>query len=885
MKKQFNWSRFPLRFLKAVLVSEKTPKRCVPYNFYDDADYLCPYMDAVAEYPDDHFVRQYRREIEDYFLPEDNHLTYIAEYLAKKNYGGVQTGEPEDILFQLRKQRLTSTLIDVYRNEILKVGFGTEDWEPYTDFTRPLTIDLLASAAHDVSLYPYQQEAITALKQFFIDGNKQSGILVMPTGSGKTITSSYFLLREMAAQGYEIIWLAHRFMLVEQAASVFYKLAPLVKEGNNEAPDNFTMTCVSGKHATSQALSKKDDLVIGTVQSLCRKTKYITKPLKDKVIIVVDEAHHTIAPSYRRIIDDIRKKRPAAKLLGLTATPVKYTDKETEKLMGYFENNIIYSVPMSKLIADGTLAKPINIRRETNVDIEARIDEEEMKRIRRRGELTEDTIALIAKTNERNDVIVDEYVNNQAKYGKTIIFALNGYHCGVLTDALQKKGIKCDYVYTWNSDADNQEVIKRFRDNEHKDKDGNDDHIDVLVNINILTEGSDIPDIQTVFLTRPTGSDTLLMQMIGRGMRGIGCGGTETVNIVDFCDKWSSFTRWLNPKFLLEGEGELPPPETEPTRPTAPPNLIPMELIIAVMKGISYSGLKVTAHEASLPVGWYNVFDEEGNDEKVIVFASQEDGYRSMERDIDNIMKQKEFVGSELLMKYFTGFGLSPDPNDLVDMAIYVRYTCQFPEFHTFEQRDEIDPGQLAVKFNAEALPLVATRAKIDEIYAEHKLLIDSLYGNRNYYERRIVDFMMYPNGVVPIGTRIEEAERIFYKLDPAPFAESLDNMLDEVLQEQSVILGKDFIRPSISWTDRAYKCYFAQYEFAAAHIKVNAVLNSVSVPKEVIKFLIYHECLHQLIPGHGTEFRQLERKYPDFEEHEHFLDYTFPDYYRESAM
>ena len=64
---------------------------------------------------------------------------------------------------------------------------------------------------------------------------------------------------------------------------------------------------------------------------------------------------------------------------------MKYTDKGTAALMDYFDNSIIYSVPMSKLIADGTLAKPVNIRRETNVDIETRIDEEEMKRIRRRG--------------------------------------------------------------------------------------------------------------------------------------------------------------------------------------------------------------------------------------------------------------------------------------------------------------------------------------------------------------------------------------------------------------------------------------------------------------------------------------------------------------------
>ena len=411
--KYFNWSRFPLRFLKAVLSSEATPIYARPDKYYDDADFLCPYMDDVSEWPNSHFVRRYRREIEDYFLPEGNHLVDIARRLEKKNYGGITAGEPEDILMALRQQKLSNTIIDAYRTEILKVGMDADDgWEPDTDFTKPLTFDLLASAALNISLYPYQEEAVSAMKRHFLDEDKSAGILVMPTGSGKTITSVYFLLREMASRGYEIIWLAHRFMLVEQAAGVFYRLSPLVKEGSSEAPDTFTMTCVSGKHAASQALSRKDDLVVGTVQSLCRKTKYITKPLKEKVIIVVDEAHHTIAPSYRRVIEAIRKKRPAAKLLGLTATPVKYTDKGTAALMDYFDNSIIYSVPTSKLIADGTLAKPVNIRRVTNVDIETRIDEEEMKRIRRRGELTEASIDLIAKTNERNDVIVDEYVKN-----------------------------------------------------------------------------------------------------------------------------------------------------------------------------------------------------------------------------------------------------------------------------------------------------------------------------------------------------------------------------------------------------------------------------------------------------------------------------------------
>lgn len=878
-EKYFNWSRFPVRFLKAVLSSEATPISARPNSYYDDADFLCPYMDDVAEWPNTHFVYKYRREIEDYFLPEGNHLVDIARRLEKKNYGGIKVGEPEDILMDLRRQKLTNTIIDAYRTELLKVGMDADDdWEPATDFTKPFTFDLLASSILNVSLYPYQEEAVTAMKKHFIEENKSAGILVMPTGSGKTLTSVYFLLREMASRGYEIIWLAHRFMLVEQAAGVFYRLSPLVKEGNSDAPDTMTMTCVSGKHASSHALSKKDDLVVGTVQSLCRKTKYITKPLKEKVIIVVDEAHHTIAPSYRRIIEDIRKKRPNAKLLGLTATPVKYTDKGTAALMDYFDNNIIYSVPMSKLIADGTLAQPINIRRETNVDIETRIDEEEMKRIRRRGELTEATIDLIAKTNERNDVIVDEYVKNQGKYGKTIIFALNGYHCGVLDYELKRRGVKCGYVYTLNDDKENQEIIQRFKDNNRPD------HIDVLININILTEGSDIPNIETVFLTRPTGSDTLLMQMIGRGMRGVGCGGTKTVNIVDFCDKWSSFTRWLNPKFLLEGEGELPEPVP---RQSEPPELIPMELVIAVMRGIKYGNVQVKAHEASLPIGWYNVFDEEGNDEKVIVFASQEEGYRAMKEDEEAFADAsgRDFDGIEMSLQYFKGFGLEPNPDDLVDIANYTRDAGRFPEFQTFAERDVIDPGELATKFNNERLPMVDTKERIGKIYANHRNLIDNLFGNRDYYERRIVDFMMYPKGVVPIGTRIEEVERTVYKLDDEPFASSLDTILSEVIAEQTKVLGKDFKRPIIDWTDKTYRSYFAQYDATLNHIKVNMILNSKSVPRDVMKFLVYHECLHQLIHGHGDQFRKLERMYPNVEEHEHFLDYTFSDFYREKAM
>ena len=83
---------------------------------------------------------------------------------------------------------------------------------------------------------------------------------------------------------------------------------------------------------------------------------------------MVDEAHHALAPTYRRIINEIRKKVPTAKLLGLTATPIRHNDRDTVALGKFFDKKIIFSVPMSKLISYGTLSKPIKNTIQTNLE-------------------------------------------------------------------------------------------------------------------------------------------------------------------------------------------------------------------------------------------------------------------------------------------------------------------------------------------------------------------------------------------------------------------------------------------------------------------------------------------------------------------------------------
>lgn len=869
-KKTFTWENFSYEFLKSIAYGKETSVKLRPDRVYEEKDieFLIPHVEHICKVPDDSFVRKYRRSIEDYFLNGTNHIVQVVSKLEKIHYGGIHLGVNDDMLFALRQKKMTQTLCDAYLNELRATGRTTYN-DDESMFQIPKTLDLTIAESDTVSLYPYQENAVEAMNQYFVKEDKKSAILSMPTGSGKTRTSVYYLLHDMVSQGYQIVWLCHRSMLIEQAAEQFYKFSPIIKERNNKK-EQFKMVCISGKHASVRALEEDDDLIISSVQSMCNNTVYLPNILSEKVMIVVDEAHHTLAPSYRRIIKAIREKRPNAKLLGLTATPVRLTEKATGQLMKIFDNKIVFSVTMSDLIADKTLATPVYIPVDTNVDIETLINIDERKYIAKWGELPESLVMKVAKTNERNEVIVEEYVRNKDKYGKTIIFALNAVHCDSLNEAFKKRGIRSGYVYTMIGNAENQKTINRFNHNE--DEDG----IDVLININILTEGSDIPDIQTVFLTRPTTSDVLLMQMVGRGMRGTGCGGTETVNIVDFCDKWTSITSWLKPQFIC-GEDDAEDEIVEAKSHVF--DSIPMDAIRDIVKGITYKGEFAEVRKSTLPVGWYDVIDEYGNDAKVLVFENQLDGYEKFKSDVALYYENTNITGRMLITKYFKSFGMLPGENELEDVIRFIQQEKEFPELKLFKARDSMEPFALSEKIKKSNLTYTDTMNCIKEAYEKNKQVAESLYGNFEYYKKRVSDCLMFPRGIVPIGTRVEEVDKEVFHLSKAPLHKSIEDLLAEVIKENRQYLQEGFIKPEIHWTDRAMASYWGIFYHDYNLIYINSLLNSESVDEEVVKFVIYHECLHQEFVGHPREFRDKERLYKDFQKQEHFLDYVIRDF------
>lgn len=857
MKSSFNWGKFSRAFLISVLTSEQTIKkyRLTEENASDIK--ICAYMERLCPYPGEWFIRNYRREIEDFFLSGSTELVTICRKLQNMNYRGVSVSTPDEMLAKIKSLNMTSTLIEMYSAALRQHGRDINISDNVSFFSAPKEIDLTNSISGDINLADYQQEAVGKMSDFFITENNSAGILVLPTGSGKTRTAVYFLLRNMISRGYQVIWLAHRSMLLEQTADAFYKYSYLIK---NDTPqkERLSMICISGEHCTIKAASKDNDIVIGSVQSLVRNTDYLPAIINDKTIIVVDEAHHTVAPSYRKIIEKIHSFCPSALLLGLTATPVRMSEEATYQLMKLYNDKIIYSISMGELIAKGVLSRPSFEIVNTNFDIEAHIDIDEKKYIEKWGELSPELVDYLASVCERNEIIVKKYLRNKFRYGKTLIFAMNAHHCISLCELLKEHDVKCDYIYSY--ERNNEEKIQRFRNGE----------LEVLVNINILTEGSDIADIETVFLTRPTQSDVLLMQMIGRGMRGKNYGGTETVNIVDFCDKWDNFTQWLNPRFVF-GDNT---PYTEITYSSKKTELFPWKMFKDIIDGITYTYSKSPEFICSLPVGWYKACGT-----SVIVFENQLTGYEMMMSEWKKVICG---TAANAIKKYFRMFGPMPSRNDL-ELVIKQMIADNAPlKLYKFSSRSRIDPSEIVNNLKKCNASVGIAEKKINDIYETHKEFIDEIYNNKESYRQTIYNHMIYNCDKPVYGGKVSEFTSVLKEYDTTPCYD-INILKCEVVKE--MFAGEFDNLPEIEWTAFPQESYFGQYDKNNNFILINSILNSASVPRETVKYVIYHELLHTITMYHSPRFRELEHKYPEYTEHERFLDVTFKQFDLSDAM
>jgi ATP-dependent helicase IRC3 len=419
----------------------------------------------------------------------------------------------------------------------------------------------IAKTESCIEPYPHQKEAFYNMQKEIIKSNKNpfAGLLVLPTGGGKTLTAAHWISKNILDKNKKVLWIAHRHELLEQAQKTFAE--KLAYRDIFLTKSSFNYRILSGIHDKPINIQKTDDLIISSKDSLNSGFEYLYKNwIKNnvnEVFLVIDEAHHATAKTYRNLISNIKSQVSNFKMLGLTATPFRTADDEQGLLKKVFPDDIIYKIDLRTLIRLGILSEPHfeEVTTGQNIIEQFELTENQIKELNSRfGDfnsiLGERISNSIATNKERNLTIVNRYVSQKEKYRQTIVFAISIDNAIALNALFQQAGVKSDYVLSSIKDfstgvtistKENKNKIDRFRKG----------YLEVLINVNILTEGTDVPNVQSIFLARPTTSSILMTQMIGRGLRGPKAGGTKDAYIVSFIDDWQNRVAWVNPEKLF----------------------------------------------------------------------------------------------------------------------------------------------------------------------------------------------------------------------------------------------------------------------------------------------------------------------------------------------
>ncbi len=334
-----------------------------------------------------------------------------------------------------------------------------------------------------ITLRPYQQQAVDAI--FNEWKTSQSTLLVLPTGTGKTVVFAECIRRN--DNGRSIV-LAHREELIDQAARKIKHVARC-KVGV-EMADRW-----SDEYIT------RPEVVVSSIQTQIagnngagRMTRFDPHGFG---LCVVDEAHHAPAASYRKVLAHYRQNE-LLRVLGVTATP----DRADEKSLGQVFGTAAFAYELDTAIDDGWLVPVM----QTTVHVESL----NIANVRPVGnDLNQAQLAEILRE-ERNVHGVVWPLIKMCGERKTLVFAAGCEQAELICDALNRHKPDCArFVY---ADTPTDERRKIFSDYARR-------KFQFLCNVGIATEGFDDPTIEIVAIARPTKSRALYAQMIGRGTR------------------------------------------------------------------------------------------------------------------------------------------------------------------------------------------------------------------------------------------------------------------------------------------------------------------------------------------------------------------------------
>lgn len=326
-------------------------------------------------------------------------------------------------------------------------------------------------------LRPYQEVAINdAADALDKHGNT---LVVAPTGAGKTIMLSA-LVGKRRGVSKDVLILQHRDELVSQNSTKFQRVNPEL----------------SASYVNASQKDWGGDAVFAMVQTLSRHNNLEQMPKVD--LIVVDEAHHTVADTYQRIINAAKKANEGVQVVGFTATPNRGDKKGLRDVF----TNCSHQIEIATLIREGFLVPPKTFVVDVGV-------QDELRDVRKTA--SDFDMADVEKIMNRraiNKRVVEEWLD-KAGDRKTIVFCSTIRHAEDVCEEFVKQGVIA-HVVTGNTPSDEREEI--LHDLAHGET-------QVVVNVAVLTEGFDAPPVSCVVLTRPCSYKSTMVQMIGRGLR------------------------------------------------------------------------------------------------------------------------------------------------------------------------------------------------------------------------------------------------------------------------------------------------------------------------------------------------------------------------------
>ena len=604
-------------------------------------------------------------------------------------------------------------------------------------------------------LYEHQISAMQKLDEIN-NKSKFNSLLVLPTGGGKTMTAVYWLLKEVVNKNKKIIWVAHRHLLLEQAAQTFKNNAYSDLLYNRSS---FNYRIISGKHDKAIHIKESDDILILSKDSAVRNLDKIGKWIdKDEVYLIIDEAHHATAKSYRKLIDYVNEKCNCVKLLGLTATPFRTADNERGLLKKIFTDDIVFKTDLKDLIKKEILSRPQFEECSTEIGIGYNMGLNAIKSIEQLDNLPDDIANEIAGNKERNNIIVNQYIKNKDKYGQTIVFAVNRIHAITLKSLFKKHGIATEFIVSGTkneftgidiSNEDNERNIEEYRK-------GN---INVLINVNILTEGVDLPKTKTVFLTRPTVSSILMTQMVGRALRGKEAGGTKEAYVVTFIDEWEEHIAWVNAESLIDEECETVDKDYKVDKKEVRNISIAKieEFARIIDETVDTTKLESIGFMNRVPLGIYAfTFIDDNKMERnhqVLVYNSTKNQYEKFINELPLLFEEYEIVEEVIdentmkkLLKlckntYFDEYMLPKyDEKDIRNiLKYYAQKECK-PKFIPFEELDrkKLDLTTMAKEIVNKDMRRSEIRNYIDNLWNEEDGIIRIYFNKKTYFAKQL---------------------------------------------------------------------------------------------------------------------------------------------------